>query len=117
MPFSPVLQVKRPKEVAVLLPKYNSLSMTDTFSGTLQSPLLFLGTTSLCLEEGIQAGLGCHPAVTITFLDLKTHSGSKVLWETPLQHHQGTYTSREECFNDVVMIYWPSKGLLKSRPC
>ena len=99
-------------------PKCNSLSMTDTsMAPWTVASLLFLGTTSLCLEEGIQAGLGCHSAVTITFLDLKTHSVKGALGNVITTPSRQFITSREECFNDVVMIYWPSKGLLKSRPC
>ena len=92
--------------------------MTDTsVAPWAVTSLLFLGTTSLCLEEGIQAGLGCHPAVTITFLDLKTHSVKGALGDVTTTPSRQFITSREEWFNDVVMIYWASKGLLKSRPC
>lgn len=92
--------------------------MTDTsVAPWTVASLLFLGTTSLCLEDGIQAGLGCHSAVTITFLDLETHSVKGALGNVITTPSRQFITSREEWFNDVVMIYWASKGLLKSRPC
>lgn len=75
---------------------------------------------TICLfpEEGSWAGLQCHfSAVTVTCLDLKTHSVKGALGDVVTTPSMQFITSREECFNDVVMIYWPCKGLLKSRLC